>query len=186
MKGERYVRESSKASLCGVVSALAVIIMLCTYLSPFLVYTAPAFSGLLLLIIVNELGIKWALGTYFSISMLSFFVISDKEAAVFFTMFFGYFPILVHFIEQKMSNSILKYLIEFIVFNFSCLLSLVTCFYVFGIGFEDFSSDNAVYNIIFVLLMNALFFVYDILIKRLQELYERKFRKFLKKLFNLK
>lgn len=180
------MRESSKASLCGVISALAVVIMLLTYLSPFLVYAAPAFSGLLLLIILNELGAKWATGTYFSISLISFFIISDKEAAVFFTMFFGLFPIVVYLIEKTRLHSVLKYLIKFILFNISCLLSLCICYFIFGIGFEDLYSESFIYNLVFILLMNVMFFSYDLLVQRLQVLYRLKFRKFIKKLFNIK
>ena len=63
------MKESSKAALGGIVSALAVVVMLCTYISPLLVYTAPPFAGVLLLLIVNELGYKWSLGTFFAISL---------------------------------------------------------------------------------------------------------------------
>ncbi len=180
------MRESSKSSLCGVISALAVVIMLTTYLSPFLVYTAPAFAGLLLLVIINELGIKWGIGTYFCISMLSFFIISDKEASVFFTLFFGYFPILVFSLEKTNLRSGLKYLIEILIFNISCVTAVFACYYFFGISLEDFNSGDILYNAAFIVLMNVLFFVYTNLIKKLQLLYMRKFRKFFRKMFNIK
>ena len=52
------MRESSKAALGGIIAALSVSIMLLTYISPLLVYTVPVISGLLLLIIVTEIGYK--------------------------------------------------------------------------------------------------------------------------------
>lgn len=180
------MRESSKASLCGVISALSVVIMLLTYLSPFLVYTAPAFAGLLLIIVVNELGYKWSLGTFICISILSFFIISDKEASVFYTLFFGYYPVFVLFIEKSISNAVLKHIAEFVVFNASCILSVVLCYYFFGIGLEDFDSSDYLYNIIFVLLLNIMCFVYTNLINKLQILYKKRFRSFFRKMFNLK
>ncbi len=64
------MRESSKAALGGIIAALSVSMMLLTYLSPLLVYTAPVLAGLLLLIIVNEIGYRWAIGTYAAIGML--------------------------------------------------------------------------------------------------------------------
>jgi len=87
------MRESSKAALCGIVAALAVVIMMITYISPVLVYTAPPFAGLILLLIVNEVSFSRAVGTYFAVSLLSLFLIADKEAATFFTCFFGFYPI---------------------------------------------------------------------------------------------
>ena len=74
--------------------------MLITYFSPLLVYTAPPFAGILLIVIVNEIGYRWALGTYVAISLLSVFLIADKESAVYFTMFFGYYPILKLLMEN--------------------------------------------------------------------------------------
>lgn len=180
------MRESSKASLCGVISALSVVIMLSTYLSPFLVYTAPAFAGLLLIIIVNELGNKWAAGTYVCISILSFFLISDKEASVFYTIFFGLFPVFVLYIEKKRIRIVLKYAIEFLIFNISCILSVLLCYFFFGIGLEDFDSTDYLYNFAFVLLMNVMCFVYTNLIKKLQILYSRRFRSFFRKMFNIR
>lgn len=180
------IRESSKAALCGIISALAVVVMLTTYISPFLVYTAPAFSGLLLLLILNEVGYGWTIGSYFTISALSVFLIADKEAAVFFSMFFGYYPILAYFFMTRISRKSVAWLLKVPVFNISCLISLLVCFYVFGIGFEDLYSEGIDYTIIFVILLNVFFVVYDILILRLQELYVKKFRKRFRKLFNIR
>ena len=71
------MRESSKAALCGIVAALAVVIMMITYISPVLVYTAPPFAGLILLLIVNEVSFSRAVGTYFAVSLLSFINITS-------------------------------------------------------------------------------------------------------------
>ena len=180
------MRESSKASLCGVTASLAIVILLSTYLSPFLVYTAPAFAGLLLLIIVNELGVKWGIGTYFTISLLSFFIISDKESAVFFTTFFGYFPILVHITEIKIKNTAARFITKLLIFNFSCILTLLICLYILGLESENLFAEGIAYKSVFIALMNIFFIVYDNLIKKLQTLYEHKFRKHLRKLFNIK
>ena len=180
------MRESSKAALCGIISALGVVILLSTYLSPFLVYTAPAFAGLLLLIILSEIGYKWAIGSYFTISVLSFFIISDKEASVFFIMLFGFYPILGYFLSQKIQSKLIGYLIKFPVFNISCAASYFLCTYVFGIDSDELFSDGIIFFILFIVLLNVFFFVYDILVIRLMELYRIKFRKRLRKLFNLR
>ncbi len=180
------MRESSKAALCGIVSALSVVVMLSTYISPFLVYTAPAFAGILLLLIYNEVGIKGSIATYVSICLLSLFVISDKESAVFFTMLFGYFPILSCYLNGRIKNGIVRLLIKISVFNFSCLISLVLCTFVIGISTESIFDEGLLYVILFVALLNVLFFVYDVLIGRLQILYLLKFQRKFRKMFNYK
>ena len=180
------MRESSKAALCGIISALAVVTMLSTYLSPFLVYAAPAFSGLLLLLILNEIDYKWATGTYITISLVSVFTVADKEAAVFFTMFFGFYPILGHLLNKKIRNLYLRTIIKFVCFNISCLLSFLICMYVLGLDSEEITGGGAVFTAVFAVLMNILFLAYDILISRLQELYTKKLQKKFRKLFNIK
>ena len=73
--GECKLRESTKASLGGIIAALSIVIMLLTYVSPLLVYTAPPFAGILLLIIINELGFRWSVATFAAVSLLSVFII---------------------------------------------------------------------------------------------------------------
>ncbi len=180
------MRESSKAALCGIISSLSVVIMLSTYLSPFLVYAAPAFSGLLLILVLNEIGYKWAIGTYVSVSIISAFIIADKEAAVFYTMFFGFYPILGFILNKKIKNKIFRIILKFISFNTSCIISFVICMYVLALDMTDIIGDGIFFTLLFTLLMNILFFVYDILIVRLQELYIKKLKKKFRKLFNIR
>ena len=180
------MRESSKAALCGIISSLAIVIMLSTYLSPFLVYTAPAFSGLLLLLILNELGCKWAAATYLTVSLISVFIIADKEAAVFYTMFFGFYPILCFILNKKVANKVIRTVIKFCSFNVSCLISFAICMFVLALDMSDIIGDGMLFTAVFAVLMNILFFVYDMLITRLQQLYIKKLQKKFRKLFNIR
>lgn len=180
------MKQSSMAAIGGIVSSLAVVIMLCTYISPLLVYTAPPFAGLLLVLTVNELGYKWSLGTYATISILSLLFIADKEAAVFFTMFFGYFPILVLFFEEKLNNMILKFIIKLLIFDLSCSGAVFISSFVFGIDYSDFLEDGILFLAFFIIMMNVLFVIYDRLVIRLQQLYKLKIQKRFRKLFGIR
>ena len=177
------MRESSKAALGGIISALAVVVMLVTYLSPFLVYTAPSFAGLLLLVIVNELGNRWAVGTYVSISILSVFFIADKEAAVYFTMFFGYYPILKLFLEQHLHKKPVRAILKFLIFNASIAASVAICIFVFHIPFDDLSEGGYIMTVVFWLMLNCLLVVYDFLVSGLQRLYQNKLQSQIHKIF---
>ena len=177
------MRESTKAALGGIVSALAVIVMLVTYLSPFLVYTAPPFAGILLIIIVNELGNQWAVGTYVTISILSVFFIADKESAVFFTMFFGYYPILKLWMDGKLNNRALRWIFKFLIFNVSIALSVAICIFVFHIPYDDFSEGGYVMIGVFWAMLNFLLVIYDFLISTLQNLYDKKLHSRIRKIF---
>ncbi len=177
------MRESAKSALGGIIAALSVSFMLMTYLSPFLVYTVPVIAGILLLVIVTEIGYRWAFGTYVAISLLSLFLIADKEAAVFFVMLFGYYPILRDFITGKIRFKIIIALIKLFVFNAALFLSIAVCNYVFHIDYSELTAGGKYFFVIFVLLMNAVLWLYDYLIKVLTELYKKKLQKKLRALF---
>ncbi len=180
------MRDSIKAALCGIISSLAVVIMLSTYLSPFLVYTAPVFSGLLLIVILNEIDYKWSIGTYVTVSLISAFIVADKEASVFYTMFFGYYPIHGFYINKKIKSRILNIIAKLFAFNISCVISFLLCSYVIAVDMSDFTEGGIAFTVIFWLMMNILFFVYEILLSRLQILYLIRFQKKIRKLFNIR
>lgn len=177
------MRESSKAALGGIISALAVVVMLVTYFSPLLVYTAPPFAGLLLIIIVNEIGYRWAIGTYAAISLLSVFLIADKESAVYFTMFFGYYPIFKLFIDSHLHQRFLCAVIKAVLFNISIAASVLLCVFVFHIPYDDLTEKGYALLIVFWVLLNFLLYVFDILISGLQVFYQKKLGKRIKKIF---
>lgn len=177
------MRESSKAALCGIVAALAVVIMMITYISPVLVYTAPPFAGLILLLIVNEVGFSRAIGTYVAVSLLSLFLIADKEAATFFTCFFGFYPILRIFLDKKIKLKAIKWIIKVFVFNLSLLSSVCVSMYIFNIDYSDFTDGGKYMAYLFFLMMNVVFVLYDFLIARLQILYFLRLQKRFRKLF---
>lgn len=177
------MRESSKSALGGITAALAVSIMLITYISPFLAYTAPPLAGVLLIVIVAEIGYKWAIGTYTAISLLSLFLIADKEAAVFFVMLFGYYPILREFLYSKLKNKIILALLKLIIFNSSLFVSITVSNYVFGIDYSEFSNGGLMFIILFVAAMNMILFLYDFLITKLTLLYKVSLQKKIRSMF---
>lgn len=177
------MRESSKAALCGIVAALAVVIMMITYISPILVYTAPPFAGLILLLIVNEVGFSRAVGTYFAVSILSLFLIADKEAATFFSCFFGFYPILRIFLDKKIKIKVIKWLIKVFVFNLSLLSSVCVSMYIFNIDYSDFTDGGKYMAYLFFIMMNLVFVLFDFLVARLQVLYFLRLQKRFRNLF---
>ena len=178
------MRESSKAALGGIVSALAVVIMLITYISPLLVYTAPPFAGILLIIIIEEISYGWAVSTYAAISALSVLFIADKEAAVFFVFFFGYYPILRKFLADKIKKQPVLYALKLLIFNVALLSAVYVCAYVFHIDYSEFSDSGEVMMLLFWGLMNVVFIVYDFLLAKIMLLYNVKLKKEFKKLFH--
>ena len=177
------MRESSKAALGGIIAALSVSIMLLTYISPILVYTAPVFAGMFLLIVVEEIGYYWGVGTYAAVSLLSVFMIADKEAAVFYTVLFGYYPILREFICGRIKNRLLLFLIKLWVFNAALFAAISVCNYVFHIDYSEFSQGGKIMVAVYIAMMNAVLFLYDLLIAKFTLLYKNRLQKKIRKMF---
>lgn len=177
------MRDSSKAALGGIIAALSIVVMLITYVSPLLVYTAPPFAGLLLIVIVLEINGKWAFGTYAAVSLLSVFLIADKEAAVYFVVFFGYYPILREKLFQKLSKRLPRLLIEATLFNAAMAVGMLAAQYFFAVDYSDFTNGGRLFVALYWALMNVVFLVYDYLIEKLILVYKKRFQTRVRNLF---
>lgn len=167
-------------------ASIALVLMLLTYINPFLTYTSPPFAGVLLIIIMYEVGNGWAFGTYASISLLSMLLLSDKEAAVLFVLFFGYYPMLRSFFEQKIKFKSIRYILELIIYNCMLALSVVICMYVFAVDYDDFGEFGKYSFIIVLIMMNIIFVLYDFLLGKLIFAYHLSWQKKLHRIFQKK
>ena len=79
---------SYRVALGGIVSALCLVSMFLAGVLPALYLVLPMIAGMLLMIIAAEVGKRWALMTYISVSLLSMIITFDKEAALIFIMLF--------------------------------------------------------------------------------------------------
>lgn len=177
------MRESSKSALGGVLAALSVSIMLLTYLSPFMVYAAPAFAGLFVIIIYHEAGLGWAVGEYVSVSLLSLILIADKEAAVFYICLFGFYPVVSEVLDNTIRLKSVRWCLKILLVNCSILVSFLLCFFVFGVDYKELFANGTVFVFLFLLLMNGVLLVYDFLARRLRDLYLKKLQGKVRRLF---
>lgn len=76
--------------------------MFLTGLIPIGTYALPAIAGVLLIVAVIEIGAKWAWMIYAAVAVLSLLFAADKEAALLFVLFFGYYPVLKSFFRTDL------------------------------------------------------------------------------------
>lgn len=175
-------RQSTRVALCGIISSVSVVLMFMTGLVPFLTYTLPAVSGALLAIIVIEINKKWATGAYIAISLLSLLIVADKEAAMFFVAFFGYYPIIKEVIENKLPK-VLEWIVKLLLFNVAAVVAYAVIIYVFGIPFDEME-EYGKYSILLLLAMgNVIFILYDYCMTSLITLYYQRWQKSFHNLF---
>ena len=104
------LKRTGKVALCGVIAALATVVMLLSYF-PYLTYAVPAVAGLLFVILAIEAGKKWAFASYLAACVLVF-LMAEQEAKLMFIAFFGYYPILKGLIESLRKKA-LEYVLNF-------------------------------------------------------------------------
>ena len=85
-------KQTMQVAFSAVVAALSTVVMAMAGIVPVATVALPAFAGLCVIPVVYEFGVRWGFGVYFSVSLLSFFLVADREAALMYVVFFGYYP----------------------------------------------------------------------------------------------
>jgi hypothetical protein len=166
-----------KTALGGIISALCLMLMFTTSLSPVLYLVMPMLAGLLLMIMIFEAGIKWAWTAYLSVSILSILITFNKEAVLMFIMFFGHYPMLKQYID-KIKLGILRKSVKFLLYNFCIISEFAVTIYIFGIAdMLDEMNDFGKYGFwIMLALSNIIFISYDMALSNCFEIYVKWFR----------
>ncbi|MBQ7134274.1 MAG: hypothetical protein IJO20_07235 [Ruminococcus sp.] len=172
------MKTSYKVALGGVIGALSLVLMLLTSLIPFGTFAFPAFAGMLLICVVIELGYSWAFIVYTVVSALSLLFLTDKEAALYYVVFLGFYPIIKGLIE-KLRKRTPQYIIKYFVFNVCMVLAFYLSIYIFSIPKESFNLFGVYLPWVFLLIGNAVFIVYDYCISKVVTVYLLKIHKLL-------
>lgn len=106
-------RLSFRVAFCGVLAALMIAVMLLGTMIPTTTYICPALAGVLLLPVVWEFGFRTGALLYLAVALLSLILSPNKEAALFFVLLFGWYPLLrpkLQHLRRKPWRIILKLL----------------------------------------------------------------------------
>ncbi len=165
---------SYRVALGGIVSAFCLMSMFLTGVFPLLYLVLPMISGVLLIIIVTEVGISWAWVTYIAISLLSLFVTYDKEAALIFILFFGSYPIFRNYLTNLKAKP-LCILIKLLLFNISMIIYFYLTVYLLGAQelLEEFQQYGKHAGKIILLILNPFFLMYDTSLDGLTDVYTK-------------
>lgn len=173
---------SFNIAYCGIMVAFSVIIMLAA-LIPSMTYVLPAFSGLCIWTISEQISRKWGLLSYAASAALCFVLIPEIEADLYYVFFFGYYPLIKELVE-KIRPKILAFLAKLGIFNTTVVIAFWILSHIMNLdqileGLESFG-DAAVYVLWGT--ANIAFIIYDFASGHL--FYA--FRKWLKPKFNKK
>ncbi|WP_407383346.1 hypothetical protein [Ruminococcus sp.] len=164
------MKTSVKVSLGGVIAALSLVLMLLCSVIPFGTFAFPAFAGILLTVIVINLGYGWAFAVYFVTAVLSFLLVTDKEAALYYTAFFGFYPILKSLIE-RLRSKVVQYVIKYVIFNVCMIAAFLIGTFLLSVPKESFNLFGVYLPGVFLAIGNVFFIIYDLCVTRLVTLY---------------
>ena len=167
-------RTSDRVALGGIVAALCIVIMFLTGVVPALYIVSPMAAGLLMVILAEEVSVGWAWLTYLAVSLLALIVTFDKEAALMFILFFGYYPMLRLNLEKLKAKPI-KTVCKFAVFNLFLALDYLATVYVLGL--PTYEDTGPVMFVFLFLAFNLVFYFYDKVLSRMDWFYHQVFVK---------
>ena len=156
--------KTKKTAVCGFAAALSVVLMLITAVAPFFMYVLPIASGLIVLFVADFADKKWAVAVYFATAILSMLLLTDKEAALVYILFFGYYPLIRDFLKGL--GRVLYRVLSFALFN-ACAFAIGWAGVAFfGVSAEEYSEFGKLTIPLLLFMANIAFVLYDILLSR--------------------
>lgn len=167
------MKNTKLIALTGILSALSVVLMFFGSVVSVFTYVMPLITGLLM-IILNDFSKRHSVIMFAAVSIISVFALPDKECALTYIFFFGYYPIIRDNLNH-IKNSVMSYFAKLLIFNAGIILSQLLCFYVLHIPFDDIFGKWGI--ALLLLLANLVFAVYERLLSILIILYNKKLKK---------
>ncbi len=181
MNRRNYRNNTSKrVAVGGMIAALSICLMMLTGVIPVLIYSTPIIVGLLLIIMVVEMGKKWAFMVYMVVSVLSMLFVAEKESAVIYVAFFGYYPILKPVLES-IKFKVIEWVLKYVIFNASVVMAYFVLIKFFGIDISSEYVSMKVGVVILLALGNVLFLIYDLAFTRIVIVYTRVWSRLIRK-----
>ena len=159
-------KKSHTAALCGIFGALALTVMLLGNLLPLATYLSPMLAGLLVLPVVREAGRSAGWIFYAGIALLGLFLLPDKEPAILFCAFLGYYP-LVKFSLEKLPRP-LRILLKAALFNTAVIAAYRLMLHLFGMAelAAEFQAMGRIMLVVLLLAGNLIFVLIDRILTR--------------------
>ena len=166
-----------KLALCGVMTALCVVLMLLEGMFPVASIAIPALAGCLLIPVTAHAGLGWALGVYGASGVLCLLLSPDREAALIYLLFFGYYPALFS-VLSRIRNRAVRWAGKLALFNAAAIGEALLAVLVLGVAAEEFFSIPfvGVYGpAVLLALANLCFILYDRALGQVISLYYHRF-----------
>lgn len=174
----------SKIALCGVLSALSVVLLLVGNVLQIGTYAAPMLASFLLIPVLEDYGKKYALLLYAVVSLLSLFLVPDKELVLFYVLVLGYYPVL----RVRLNNirrGVLRWMAKFGCFNAAVVVMYALLIVVLAPPelVQEFAAEGTPMLLALLALGNLSFWLCDRALTAITPLYRQRIAPRLKKKF---
>ena len=161
-------------TLCGMISALAVVIMLVGGILELGTYAAPMIAGLCLIPIGKKYGRKYHLAIWGVVSIVSFLVVPYIEQDLIFLSLFGLYPV-IYPTFQKLPKA-LRIITKLLYFN---IITVAVEALVMLVLVPEIM--NAAMITLLLLMGNITFLLYDFIIPRAELILDKYLGRFMRK-----
>ncbi len=176
------MKQSSKCALGGIIAALSLVLMMSVAVIPFMTYALPAVAGALIIFMVVETDKKWAFGVYCAVAILGAILVPDKEVAVMYLSFFGYYPIFKAIIEAKIPSAI-GFIIKVLTFVATMVVSYALMIKFMGVQIDETEEFGSLAIPILLGMGTLTFILYDFALTKMITLYLLKWQKYFRRSF---
>lgn len=167
--------KSREIALCGMMNALAVVIMNLGGIVPMATFCTPILAMIVLLPVLEEYGAKLGWCAWVTVSILSLLQVTDRETA-FVYVFFGWYP-MVRPAVNKFPTKLGRLGVKLIICNAVIALLYGAVLRVMGLT-ADLLEGTKLMNYALLALGNAAFLLLDLVLGRMTLMWRVKWRKY--------
>ena len=166
--------KSREIALCGMLNALAVVLMNLGSLVPLATFCTPLLAMLVLLPVLEEHGPRMGWAAWVSVSILSLLLVTDRETALVY-VFFGWYP-MVRPKVAAIKSQVLRFGVKLLICNGLIFTLYGLVLRVMGLT-SDLLEATKVMNALLLVLGNIVFLLLDLVLIRMTHLWRAKLRK---------
>ena len=166
--------KSREIALCGMLNALAVVLMNLGSLVPLATFCTPLLAMLVLLPVLEEYGARMGWAAWVSVSILSLLLVTDRETALVY-VFFGWYP-MVRPKVAAIKSKVLRFGVKLLICNGLIFTLYGLVLRLMGLT-ADLLESTRLMNALLLVLGNLVFFLTDLVLQRKTLVWTIKLRK---------
>lgn len=167
--------KSRRIALCGMLCALAVVVLSFGGLLGVATYCAPLLAMAALLPILEEYGPRMALAAWGAVSILALLLVTDWETTLVY-VFFGWYPVLQPCI-RRIPTRAMRLIVKLLLGNVLILTLYGVVLRLLGLT-ADLLESTRILNAALLVLGNVVFLLLDLVLDRLRLMWRYRFRKY--------